>query len=213
MLYSGDKELARWTQPVTCGQWFYIQMDAGDEWCPSGLCLGMGTVQYLHQWHREWNRGLSLKVCWRHKAEQFSWHNRRTRWYAKGPGQTWKWAHKNFTKINKSMWKVLHLGQGSPRNEYRLGEEAIESSSVEKYFKVPVDKVLNLESTVWACSSENQPHSGLHQKRSGQQVKWSGQQVSRWDCPSPVSSWDLICSSASWGPQHKNNVEMIRGVQ
>ena len=38
-----------------------------------------------------------------------------------------------------SKCKVLHFGQGSLKNIYRLGEELIESSTVEKEFGVLVD--------------------------------------------------------------------------
>lgn len=37
-----------------------------------------------------------------------------------------KWAHKNLIKI-KSKWKVLHVGQGNPRNEYRLGKKSLKA--------------------------------------------------------------------------------------
>lgn len=39
--------------------------------------------------------------------------------------------------------KVLHLGQGAPRYEYRL-EELTESSPVKKHFGVLVDKKMNM---------------------------------------------------------------------
>ncbi|KAF4795679.1 hypothetical protein TURU_091335 [Turdus rufiventris] len=41
------------------------------------------------------------------------------------------WDHKNLIKIKNSKCKVLHLGQGNPRHEYRLGKELTETSPVE----------------------------------------------------------------------------------
>jgi len=57
-----------------------------------------------------------------------------------------------------SKCKVLHFGQGSLKNIYRLGEELIESSTVEKEFGVVVDKELDM----------SQQYPGLHQMKGGQ---------------------------------------------
>lgn len=48
-LYSVDKELVRWLQPACCGQWLYIQVDAGHEWFPWRFHPGTGAFQHFYQ--------------------------------------------------------------------------------------------------------------------------------------------------------------------
>ena len=46
-------------------------------------------------------------------------------------------------KFHKAMCKILHLGPGNPRYVYNWGEELLESSPVEKDFRVLVDEKPN----------------------------------------------------------------------
>lgn len=39
-----DKELVEWSQPEVCGLWFYVQVEAGDKWCPPGVHLGISAL-------------------------------------------------------------------------------------------------------------------------------------------------------------------------
>ena len=42
--HSVDKELAWRLHPESGGQWLHVQVEAGDEGCPSGVCPGTDSV-------------------------------------------------------------------------------------------------------------------------------------------------------------------------
>ncbi|GAB0191444.1 mitochondrial enolase superfamily member 1 [Grus japonensis] len=96
------------------------------------------------------------------------------------PNRLETWARVNRMKFNKAKCKVLHMGQGNPKHNYRLGREWIESSLEEKDLGCWLIGAQH-DPAMCACSPQSQPYPELHQKKRDQQVE---------GCDSPP----LLCS-------------------
>ncbi|KAJ7396081.1 hypothetical protein BTVI_148473 [Pitangus sulphuratus] len=111
-----------------------------------------------------------------------------------------KWVHKNLLKFKESKCKVLCV---SPRCEYSLGDELIQSSPAEKDWGILVDEGLDMsQQYVLRAQWVNCP--GLHPKQSGQQSEGGDSSPLLCPCEIPLKScihlWGLQCKKdvACW---------------
>ncbi|KAJ7408860.1 sodium glucose cotransporter 1-like [Willisornis vidua] len=108
-------------------------------------------------------------------------------------------------KFNKSKCKVLHLGQGNSRYEYRPGEEAIERSPEGKDLGVLVEEKLDMSQQHAATAQKAQTQPVLQQNSSGQQVK-RGDTLPLLCCHETPSG----VLHPAFHPQHNKDVDLLR---
>ncbi|GAB0176519.1 mitochondrial enolase superfamily member 1 [Grus japonensis] len=119
-----------------------------------------------------------------------------------------KWAHVNLMRFNKAKCKVLHMGRGNSWYQYRLGNEGIESSSVEKVLGVLVDEMLDMTHQC-ALAAQKANHVLSCIKRSVTSRSREG----ILPLYSALVRPHLEDCIQLWGPQYKRDMELLERVQ
>ncbi|GAB0197882.1 hypothetical protein GRJ2_002253600 [Grus japonensis] len=119
-----------------------------------------------------------------------------------------KKARANDVKFNKAKCKVLHVGWGNPKHDYRLGEEWIESSSEEKDLGALVHEKLNMS---WQCAlAAQKANCVLGCIKRGVTSRWREGILPLY---STLVRPHLQYCVQLWGPQYRRDIELLERVQ
>ncbi|KAJ7415311.1 rna-directed dna polymerase from mobile element jockey-like [Pitangus sulphuratus] len=119
-----------------------------------------------------------------------------------------RWTEKNLMKFNKDKCRVLQLGRNDPKHQYRLGDDLLQNSSVEKDLGVLVDNKLSMSQQCVLVAKKANRILGCIRKNTASRSR---------EVILPLHSalmWPYLeCCVQFWTPQHKRDMVLLDQVQ